>query len=101
GPELAGFDALSRGHHGAGRNPGAGLDDRPVHNAGFHADERAVFKTAGVDQGHVADGDALADPGVAVLDARDVHHRAVLHVGERTHMDRCEIAAEHAAEPDV
>src|SRR5262249_26558392 len=67
----------------------------------LHADEATVLEPAGVDQRHVADGDALADPGIAAPDAGHVYHRAVLHVGQRANMDRREVAAEHAAKPDV
>src|SRR5260370_8058361 len=61
GPELALGHALARRHHRAGRDPGAALDHRAVHDAGLHADEARILERAGVDQRHVAHGDMGPD----------------------------------------
>src|SRR6266851_4251702 len=101
GPELAFGHALARRHHRACRDPGAALDHRAVHDAGLHADEARILERAGMDQRHVADGDMGADAHPFLEHARDVHDRAVLDVGVGADADRRDIAAQHAAEPDV
>ncbi len=47
----------------------------------------------------VADGGAGADLHPAAR--RDVHHRAVLHVGAGAHDDRVEVRAQHGVVPDA
>src|SRR5258708_33645807 len=94
GPELALGHAVARRHDGAGRDRGAALDHRAVHDAGLHADEARILERAGVDQRHVADGDMGADARPFLEHARDMHDSAVLDVGVGADADRRDIAAQ-------
>src|SRR5258708_13093265 len=62
GPELALGHALARRRHRAGRDPGAALDHRAVHDAGLHADEARILDPPALAQPHLPDGDITPPP---------------------------------------
>src|SRR5437867_3751203 len=82
----------TRGHH----RPDA--DARAVEHRRAVADQALFAQRRGVDRGVVADRRAGADLGPAAR--RDVHDRAVLHVGAAADHDRIEVSAEHGVVPD-
>src|SRR5438093_11922501 len=82
----------SRCHHRAG------ADARPVEYRRTVADEALLAERCRVDRAIVPDRRAGAD--LSARAGRDVHDRAVLHVGTATDDDRVEVPAEHGVVPD-
>jgi len=101
GPELALGDALARRYDRACCDPATRLHHGAVHHARFHADEARILKDAGVDEAHMADRHIGADARAFLELARDMDDGAVLDVGIGADANRRDVAAEHAAEPDI
>src|SRR5690606_1977436 len=96
-PDLARRNCLAGAEQGARREHGPFADPAIVHRHRSHADERAIFERAAVDDGHVPDHAILANDGRTTLGVRtrafDMKDAAVLDVGAGADLDPVDVAS--------
>jgi len=97
--DAAGGDFGVFGHDGAHADDATGADPSAIHDDGPHPDQHVVFDGGAVDDGRVAQRDAIAqrarDAGIGV------QHAQILDVRLPADADLLPVAADHGVEPDA
>ena len=79
--------------HGTCGNEAARADTGTRKQGGLHADEATIFNRGAVDQGHVSDGDIIAENrGHASV---DMDCGVVLNIGALANANRCDVTSEN------
>ena len=90
---------LALANQGGGPDDGVAPDVGPAEDGGLDADEAFVLDGAGMDHGHVANGDIGADDqGEPSVDVQDT---AILDVGAGTDVDGGQVSADDGVVPDA